>query len=63
MPVREIGDAVAVMQYPLRAFGIDFRRCVTQRCGWLTGDLSFIRPRRLRRKMSRRSAASDNRRD
>jgi hypothetical protein len=26
---REIAQGVAVMQYPLRAFGIDFHRCVT----------------------------------
>ena len=29
MTWREIAPGVAVMQYPLRAFGIDFRRCVT----------------------------------
>ncbi len=29
MKWREIAPGVAVMQYPLRAFGIDFRRCVT----------------------------------
>jgi hypothetical protein len=29
MEWREIVPAVVVMQYPLRAFGIDFRRCVT----------------------------------
>ncbi len=29
MEWREIAPGVAVMQYPLRAFGIDFRRCVT----------------------------------
>ena len=29
MEWREIGDGVAVLQYPLRAFAIDFRRYVT----------------------------------
>ena len=29
MEWREIAPGVAVMRYPLRAFGIDFRRCVT----------------------------------
>jgi hypothetical protein len=29
MEWREIARGVAIMQYPLRAFGIDFRRCVT----------------------------------
>src|SRR5262245_26926436 len=29
MEWREIAPGVALMQYPLRAFGIDFRRCVT----------------------------------
>ena len=29
MEWREIAQGVAVMQYPLRAFGIDFHRCVT----------------------------------
>jgi len=29
MEWREIAPGIVVMQYPLRAFGIDFRRCVT----------------------------------
>jgi hypothetical protein len=29
MEWREIAQDIAVLQYPLRAFGIDFRRCVT----------------------------------
>jgi hypothetical protein len=57
MEWREIASGVALMQYPLRAFGIDFRRCVTL-LRLLTDASSSIQARHLRPRMSRPFAAS-----